>query len=42
MQPPLVYDDIPNMVLKEISDVIVIYFFGSRADGTYHPDSDLH
>jgi predicted nucleotidyltransferase len=41
MQPPLIYDKIRNVILKEIQGVMAIYLFGSRADGTFNPDSDF-
>ena len=41
MQRPPVYDEMSNIILREVPDVIAIYLFGSRADGTYHPDSDF-
>ena len=41
MQQPLIYEKITSVVLKEVPRVIGIYLFGSRADGTYRPDSDF-
>jgi predicted nucleotidyltransferase len=41
MQRTPVYDEISNIILREVPGVIAIYLFGSRADGNYHPDSDF-
>lgn len=37
----VVYDKFTNSILKEIPKSIAIYFFGSRADGTSHFNSDF-
>lgn len=41
MQQPLIYDEIRRIILKAIPDVLAVYLFGSRADGTFNPNSDF-
>lgn len=41
MQQSVIYDKITNSILKEIPETIAIYLFGSRADGTFHSNSDF-
>lgn len=41
MKPPRIYDTITSIILKAIPQVIAIYLFGSRADGTFHSKSDF-
>lgn len=41
MPQSLIYDKIRNIIRKEIPDVIAIYLFGSRADGSFTSESDF-
>lgn len=41
MEPSLIYDKIRNIILKELPETVAIYLFGSRADGTFNPNSDF-
>lgn len=41
MKSPRIYDTITSIILETIPQVIGIYLFGSRADGTFHSKSDF-
>ena len=41
MQASVIYDNIRHKILAALPEVISIYLFGSRADGTSHSNSDF-
>lgn len=41
MHQPQIYARIRSIILKAFPEAVAIYLFGSRADGTFNPDSDF-